>query len=387
METKEILVVGCGGLGCELVKLLNLLPESINITLIDDDTIDQSNLNRQFYFTKESVNKSKARVVASKLTNIKNVKFIIERICKETENTLKREKVDNNENIEIKRVKIEHNDSKVENVFRFSTDFISKFDVVFNCLDNNETRSFINQRCVMNGIKLIDGGSTEWLGQSMIFTRESECFDCSPKAPNKNYPICTIRQKPKTFEHCLVWAKSKIIDSKNDKDAKLNKECLKLIYELAIKRAIDFKIDNKMSLLKSETFLNNIIPSICTTNSTIASLMILSFYKTQNFFLNGGISQINLNKNKNEDCNTCAYPIYIFKTKNIEKLNIWKTLMEKWKASQIYTENNFYDKNNNVENEDLVNTFSIVVKNGNKNRIYFSIDSNLKEQYSIKRVR
>lgn len=59
-------MVGAGGIGCELLKNI-VLSGFAEIHIVDLDTIDLSNLNRQFLFRQEHIKKSKALVRSHRL--------------------------------------------------------------------------------------------------------------------------------------------------------------------------------------------------------------------------------------------------------------------------------------------------------------------------------
>ena len=60
-KQSRVLMVGAGGIGCELLKNL-VLTGFGEVHVVDLDTIDLSNLNRQFLFRQEHIKKSKALV-------------------------------------------------------------------------------------------------------------------------------------------------------------------------------------------------------------------------------------------------------------------------------------------------------------------------------------
>ncbi|GJN93179.1 hypothetical protein Rhopal_006226-T1 [Rhodotorula paludigena] len=182
VQDARLLVVGAGGIGCELIKNLVMTGfgsgERGEIEVLDLDTIDLSNLNRQFLFQKQHVKRPKA-VVARETA----LKF--------------------NPNVKINAL---HRNIKDE---EYNVDYFKSFDFVMNALDNLDARRHVNKMCLAADIPLLESGTSGYVGQVQPIKRETtECFDCTGKPVPKTFAVCTIRSTPSTAHHCIAWAKS-----------------------------------------------------------------------------------------------------------------------------------------------------------------------------------
>lgn len=158
---------------CEILVLSGFR----KIEVIDLDTIDVSNLNRQFLFRSENVGQPEAVVAAEAVK-----KF--------------------NPHIEI----VAHYGNVKDP--KFGVSYVERFQVVLNALDNVDARKHVNRLCLGSGVPLIDSGTTGYLGQVMpIIKGRTQCYECTEKPTQKVYPICTIRSTPDKPVHCIVWAK------------------------------------------------------------------------------------------------------------------------------------------------------------------------------------
>ncbi|XP_060109667.1 SUMO-activating enzyme subunit 2 [Heteronotia binoei] len=172
----RVLVVGAGGIGCELLKDL-VLTGFVNIDVIDLDTIDVSNLNRQFLFQKKHVGRSKAQVA----------KESVLRFRPEANITAYHDSVMNPD---------------------YNVEFFRQFTLVMNALDNRAARNHVNRMCLAADVPLIESGTAGYLGQVTVIKKGvTECYECHPKPTQKTFPGCTIRNTPSEPIHCIVWAK------------------------------------------------------------------------------------------------------------------------------------------------------------------------------------
>ncbi|KAJ9244783.1 hypothetical protein DTO169E5_1164 [Paecilomyces variotii] len=180
IKESRVLLVGAGGIGCELLKNL-LLTGFGEIHVIDLDTIDLSNLNRQFLFRYEHIKKPKA-LVAKEVAH----------------------KFQPNAKIEAYHANIKDS--------QFNVDWFTTFNIVFNALDNLDARRHVNRMCLAANVPLIESGTTGFNGQVQVIKKgQTECYDCNSKEVPKSFPVCTIRSTPSQPIHCIVWAKSYLL--------------------------------------------------------------------------------------------------------------------------------------------------------------------------------
>ncbi|KAL4926003.1 NEDD8-activating protein UBA3 [Aspergillus undulatus] len=249
LEETKVLVIGAGGLGCEILKNLALSGFK-DIHVIDVDTIDISNLNRQFLFRQSDIGKPKAEVAAA---------FVEKR---------------------VKGVKITPFVGKIQDK---DEDYYMQFQIIVCGLDSIEARRWINSTLVgmvdmdnPESLKpLIDGGTEGFKGQArVILPSLTSCIECQldMHAPRPAVPLCTIATIPRQPQHCIEWAhqiawQDKRKDDSFDSD---DMEHIGWVYSAALERAKEFNIPG-VTFQMTQGVVKNIIPAIASTNAVIAA--------------------------------------------------------------------------------------------------------------------
>ncbi|GAK67464.1 NEDD8 activating enzyme [Moesziomyces antarcticus] len=253
----KILVIGAGGLGCEILANL-ALSGFHHIHIIDMDTIDVSNLNRQFLFREADVGRPKAEVAAE---------FVRRRVP--------------GVDITPYHGKIQDKDEQ----------YYMQFNLIICGLDSVEARRWINATLVNmvddedpDSLKpLIDGGTEGFKGQArVILPTVTSCYECSLDMLSRQttYPICTIANTPRLPEHCIEWASvlewpRLFPDTKLDND---NPDHIQWLYDQAAARADSFGITGVTWGL-TQGVVKNIIPAIASTNAIVAAACVLEAFK------------------------------------------------------------------------------------------------------------
>lgn len=99
LSSKKVLVLGCGGIGTHLAWHMASLGVG-SLTLLDFDTVEASNLNRQLMFDNDDVGKVKVEVLKEKLSRINEV-VEISTICKKINSKKELEDICTAENYDL----------------------------------------------------------------------------------------------------------------------------------------------------------------------------------------------------------------------------------------------------------------------------------------------
>ncbi|WFC97761.1 hypothetical protein MYAM1_000480 [Malassezia yamatoensis] len=306
----RVLVIGAGGLGCEILANLAIIGFR-KIDIIDMDTIDLSNLNRQFLFRESDVGQSKATTAA---------KFVEKRVA---------------------GVEITPYHGKIQDR---DTEYYMQFNLVICGLDSVEARRWINAKLVEmvdeqvpESLKpLIDGGTEGFKGQArVILPTITSCYECSldmlPK--RTTYPICTIANTPRLPEHCIEWA-SVLEWRRIHGEKKINTDDpndVQWVLDTALKRAKLFNIEG-ITWSLTQGVIKNIIPAIASTNAIIAAACTQEAFKIatssapylNNYMMysgNDGAYTYTFEYEKRPDCPVCGGESHLIKFGSDEPLS------------------------------------------------------------------
>ncbi len=147
------LIIGAGGLGSPAALYLAAAGVG-HITLVDDDTVDLTNLQRQILHAEASVGQSKAA----------SGKQGLERI---------------NSDVQVTALQARAEGDLLEQL-------VATADVVLDCCDNFSTRHAVNRACVRFNKALVSGAAVRFDGQISVFdlrrdehgSGDAPCYHC-----------------------------------------------------------------------------------------------------------------------------------------------------------------------------------------------------------------
>ncbi|KAK2076935.1 hypothetical protein QBZ16_005163 [Prototheca wickerhamii] len=182
----RVFLVGAGALGCELLKnfaLMGVATEQAggSLTVTDDDTIEKSNLSRQFLFRDWDIGASKSAAAAAAARRINPALAVTplqNRVSPDTEDV-------------------------------FDDAFWQAQDLIVNALDNVNARLYVDARCVYFGRPLLESGTLGPKANTQsVVPGLTENYGASRDPPEKQAPMCTLHSFPHNIHHCLTYARS-----------------------------------------------------------------------------------------------------------------------------------------------------------------------------------
>uniref|UniRef100_A0A665UNT0 E1 ubiquitin-activating enzyme n=1 Tax=Echeneis naucrates TaxID=173247 RepID=A0A665UNT0_ECHNA len=199
LAKQRYFLVGAGAIGCELLKnfaMIGLASGEGEVIVTDMDTIEKSNLNRQFLFRPSDVTKMKSDTAAAAV--------------KQMNPSIRITGHQNRVGPDTERI--------------YDDDFFESLDGVANALDNVDARMYMDRRCVYYRKPLLESGTLGTKGNvQVVIPFLTESYSSSQDPPEKSIPICTLKNFPNAIEHTL-----QVYDFCSCRDPKFMERTLKL---------------------------------------------------------------------------------------------------------------------------------------------------------------
>ena len=143
----KVVIVGVGGLGCAAAQYLVAAGVG-EMTLIDDDHVDKTNLQRQVLHGETDIGVNKCL----------SAKATLEQLNSDIKINVIQKRLNLNEYLEL----------------------IATRDIVLDCTDNLASRNMLNQACYQSGKPLVSGAAIRMEGQliSIVPKQNSACYSC-----------------------------------------------------------------------------------------------------------------------------------------------------------------------------------------------------------------
>ena len=147
LASKHIALIGLGGLGCPIAQYLATSGLG-RLSLVDDDVVETTNLQRQILYTQDDVGYSKVNIAKRKLKKL-------------------------NPDLMVNEHKIRFSEH--------SSQLIRDADLVIDASDNFHTRSVINKLTLVHKKPLVMGAAIKMSGQVAVFRNDlpdMPCYNC-----------------------------------------------------------------------------------------------------------------------------------------------------------------------------------------------------------------
>ncbi|GAA5962762.1 hypothetical protein JCM21900_006493, partial [Sporobolomyces salmonicolor] len=188
IENNRQFLVGAGAIGCEMLKNWAMMGiatgEQGHIYVTDLDTIEKSNLNRQFLFRPKDVGSFKSEAARRAATEMN------EKLAGK---------------VDVYKLAVGPDTEAT-----FGDLFFESIDGVTNALDNVAARQYMDQRCVYYEKPLLESGTLGTKANvQVVLPHITESYSSSQDPPEKSHPSCTIKNFPNQIEHTIAWAKER----------------------------------------------------------------------------------------------------------------------------------------------------------------------------------